>query len=181
MGSDSDSALAITARLSALPPPPRDEGAVVLVVVRPSAGARALPPRCSLTPESGITGDRWAQGEKPLLAAQVSVMRADVAKALAGSQPLELFGDNLFVDLDLSTDNLPTGTRLRIGTAVCEVTAKPHTGCVKFETRFGKAARSLTTADPFRQWRLRGMFLRILDPGEVAPGDRVSVIERPGA
>ncbi len=41
------------------------------------------------------------------------------------------------VDLDLSPDSLPPGTRLELGSAVIEVAAVPHTGCAKFATRSG--------------------------------------------
>ena len=56
-----------------------------------------------------------------------------------------LAGDQLYLDLDLSHDNLPVGTRLTIGDpavrgAVIEVTAPPHTGCAKFVERFGAEA-----------------------------------------
>jgi MOSC domain-containing protein YiiM len=39
--------------------------------------------------------------------------------------------------MDLSSVNLPPGTRLAIGTALLEVTSQPHTGCGKFVERFG--------------------------------------------
>jgi hypothetical protein len=46
-------------------------------------------------------------------------------------------GDQLFIDMDLSKENLPAGTKLSLGTAVIEATASPHTGCKKFVARFG--------------------------------------------
>ncbi len=172
----------LAAALERLPPAPADEGSVVLVVARPESGARITPGRCLLTPGEGVAGDRWAKAEKPLLAAQVSAMRADVARVVANGQPLSLFGDNLLVDLDLSADNLPEGTRLRVGTAVCRVTGKPHTGCVKFAARFGQDARDVVGAEAFRAGRPRGLFLRVEEAGEVGPGDRIAVLERgPGA
>jgi hypothetical protein len=39
---------------------------------------------------------------------------------IANRQPLGLFGDSLFLELDLSRENLPTGSRLRIGGATLE-------------------------------------------------------------
>ena len=49
-----------------------------------------------------------------------------------------LAGDNLFVDLDLSIENLPPGQRLAVGNALIEVTAVPHIGCLKFAERYGR-------------------------------------------
>jgi MOSC domain-containing protein YiiM len=168
----------IIARLRALAPLATDEGAVVLVVARPSTGERTTPEKCRLTPEGGVEGDRWASRENPSIRSQVTMMRADVARVLANGQPLSLFGDNLLVEIDLSSSNLPAGTRLRVGTALCEVTDKPHTGCSKFAARFGQAARELTTAEDFLAWRLRGLHVRVVEAGDVGPGDRVRVLAR---
>lgn len=172
---------ALAARLEALPKPPLDEGAVVLVVVRPDEGERLTPSRCRLTKEFGVVGDRWSRRESPVLDAQVSMMRADVASVLAGEKPVSLIGDNLLIDLDLSLDNLPAGTLLEVGSARCEVTPKPHTGCSKFAERFGQAARDLMGAEAFRGARLRGLFVRVVEEGEVGPGDRVRVLSREAA
>jgi hypothetical protein len=79
-------------RLAGLPPAPPEEGSIVLVVSRPDVDARITPSRCRLTPEGGVAEDRWSRKERPLLAAQVSVMRADVARVLANGQPLSLSG-----------------------------------------------------------------------------------------
>src|SRR5262249_34556225 len=135
--------------------------------------------RCCLTPDGGVERDRWSLRENPSPEAQITVMRADVAGVFAGGQPLSLFGDNLLVELDLSSANLPAGTRLRVGTVLCEVTPKPHTGCGKFSARFGEDARAITAAPDFQDWRLRGLYIRVLEPGEVGPGDPIQVLRRP--
>ena len=168
----------LLAGLRALPSIPRDGGIVVLVVSRPVSGERLVPERCPLTPEGGVEGDRWSRSSDPGRDSQVTLMRADVAGLFANGQPLSLFGDNLLVELDLSAANLPAGTRLRIGTALCEVTAKPHTGCGKFERRAGAAARAVTAAPEWIDAHLRGIHVRVLAPGDVSPGDLISVIDR---
>ena len=59
-----------------------------------------------------------------------------------------LTGDQLYVDLDLSLDNLPAGTRVAIGDeAVLEVSAKPHAGCKKFLARFGADALAFVNSE----------------------------------
>ncbi len=165
-------------RIEALPPAPRDAGRVVLVVARPEKDVRETPARAALTPDGGLAGDRWSKRLVKSIEAQVTLMRADVAAVFAGGQALSIFGDNLLVELDLSAANLPAGTRLRIGGALCEVTPKPHTGCSKFEARVGKDARALTLDDAFAAHRLRGIHVRVLLPGEVAPGDAIEVAFR---
>lgn len=169
----------LEARFRELPPPPTDEGEVVLVVVRPETNERVTPARARLTREYGVEGDRWSRRENPSSRSQITVMRADVAGLVADGQPIALCGDNLQVRLDLSTDNLPAGTRLRVGTALCEVTAKPHTGCGKFAARFGPEAREWTNSPENSAYRLRGIHLCVLEPGEVGPGDPIRVVARP--
>jgi len=170
----------LESQLLNLPPAPTDSGSVVHVVARPQVDARQLPERCRLTPEAGVEGDRWALHASRDHEAQITVMRADVARLLSGGQPLSLFGDNLLVELDLSDANLPPGTTVRVGTALCEVTPKPHTGCAKFAARFGMDALHLTAAPAYVSWRLRGLHVRVLSPGEVGPGDPIEVLSRPG-
>src|SRR5207249_3061893 len=98
---------------------------------------------------------------------------ARVAELVAeGAEDMALAGDQLYVDLDISVDNLPTGSRLAIGDAVIEVTAPPHTGCKKFVARFGEDAMRFVNSREGRAHRLRGMNARVVVPGVVRVGDR---------
>ena len=65
-----------------------------------------------------------------------------------------LAGDQLYVDLDLSEETLPAGMRLRVGEALVEVSAQPHTGCAKFAERFGREALRLVNTPVGRALRL---------------------------
>jgi MOSC domain-containing protein YiiM len=96
------------------------------------------------------------------------------------SQPLDLFGVNLFLDLDLSTRNLPAGSRLREGEAVLEVTPLAHTDCLKFRGRFGDNALRFISKKELRHRNLRGIYMRVVEAGEVVLGDMVEVISRGG-
>ena len=113
-------------------------------------------------------------GEKPDLDAQVTLMNLRVVELIAGDGvPLDTPGDNFLVDLDLAEDALPTGTRLRLGSALLEVSPAPHTGCKKFSQRFGLEA--LKWVNDHRDLRLRGMNCRVLEAGSVAVGDAVEI------
>ena len=76
-----------------------------------------------LTPEGGIDGDRWVHDSyygptdgRSDPRCQVSLMNARFLRQIAGAEDaMCLAGDNLIVDLDLSEENLPAGSRLAIG------------------------------------------------------------------
>jgi MOSC domain-containing protein YiiM len=161
-----------------LPPAPKDRGNLHLIVRRHADGTRETLRRVRITPEGGVPGDRWARKQSVNPDAQLAVMRRDVAEMIANGQPLTVFGDNLFVELDLSEKNLPAGTRLRVGATVVEVTPKPHNGCIKFKGRFGQDGLEFVQAKPTRDQNFRGIYWRVIDPGDIEVGDAVEVISR---
>jgi MOSC domain-containing protein YiiM len=102
-------------------------------------------------------------------------MNARVIGAIAPDRSAWILaGDQLFVDFDLSAANLPPGTRLRVGSAVVEVTAEPHLGCRKFSDRFGKAAVAFVNSATGKALNLRGVNTRVITNGAVARGDSIS-------
>jgi hypothetical protein len=166
---------------------PSERGVVELVVRRPAVGRREILTEGVLDVDVGLVGDTWpvrpsrrTPDRSPHPEMQLNVMNARVAALVAGPAPERwaLAGDQLYVDFDLSEANLPPGTLLAVGSAVIEVTAQPHTGCVKFAARFGRdAMRFVNTADG-RALRLRGMNARVVTGGTVRPGDVVAKTPR---
>ena len=181
-GGDPASFLALDelcARLERATPAPRDTGRVMLLVTRVAAGgAREQPPRVVLTAAAGMPGDGWLRKSPDAPEAQLAVMQHAVATLIANGQPLALFGDNLFCDLDLSAANLASGSRLRAGAVLLEVTPKAHNGCHKFHGRFGADALRFVAHPPRRHLNLRGIYLRVVEDGAVAVGDAVEVVSR---
>ena len=170
----------LEAGLRALPEPPRDWGRLILIVCRLAGGGREAPARVLLTPEDGVTGDDWTRRPPRSPEAQIAVMRHGVAELIAHGQPLTVFGDNLFVDLDISAANLPAGTRLRAGDAVVELTSLPHDGCAKFRARFGNDALRFVQAPHTRPQNLRGVYWRVVESGEAGVGSSIQVLTRAG-
>ena len=164
--------------LAALSGAPESVGRVVLIVRRREQGRREALQQSPFTPEHGVPGDAWISRGIADPAAQIAVMQADVARLIANGQPFELFGDNLFVDLNLSAANLPCGSRLRVGSVLMEVTAKPHNGCRKFRARFGADAQRFVVEPSLRHRNLRGIYFRVIEAGDVAVGDPVEVLAR---
>ena len=165
-------------RLHALPASPEDTGLVAMIVRRVDGGLRETPERARFGCETGVPRDRWGERADRKPDGQIAVMQRDVAELIANEQPLTLFGDNLFLDLDLSARNLPIGSRLRIGGAILEVTPKAHNGCHKFRARFGDDALRFVSKRELRHRNLRGVYMRVLYDGDVAVGDTVEVITR---
>jgi MOSC domain-containing protein YiiM len=166
----------LVARVRALPEPPRESARLHLIVRRHPDGVRESLDRAHLTAERGVPGDRWGRKLPVNPEAQLTVMRRDIAEVIANGQPLTTFGDNLFVDLDISAENLPVGTRAWFGNAVLEVTPKPHNGCLKFKGRFGQDALEFVQAKPTRNQNYRGIYFRVVEPGETHVGASISVI-----
>jgi len=158
--------------------PPRDAGTVDLLVARGPEGERRRPAEVVLTAQGGMPGDRWAAQDKYGPDYQLATTRSDLARLFANGQPLELHGDNLFLHLDLSSENLPTGSRLQLGEAVVEVTPVPHNGCKKWVQRFGLDPMQLNLDPAYRSLHLRGIYLRVIEDGRVRLGDPVVVVER---
>src|SRR5262245_1631871 len=104
-------------RVLALPAAPKELGSLHLIVRRRADGIRDALTSVRLTAETGVPGDRWSRKVPVNPEAQLAVMRRDIAEVIANGQPLTMFGDNLFVDLDISAENLPVGTRARFGDA----------------------------------------------------------------
>jgi hypothetical protein len=161
---------------------PRDQGALRLIVRRPAADAREVLEEGELSLEEGLVGDTWRMRGSSRSAdgrahpdMQLNVMNARAAALVAQQDDRwALAGDQLFVDLDLSGDNVPPGTRLAIGSAVIEVTDQPHTGCCKFVARFGLDAMKLVNSPVGRSLNLRGICARVVQPGTIRVGDAVS-------
>jgi MOSC domain-containing protein YiiM len=160
---------------------PSDEGSVELIVRRPAVDEREVLTEAELVAGEGLAGDTWRQrgsrrtpDGKANPAAQLTLMNARAAALIAGDMDRwPLAGDQLYVDLDLSGENLPPGSRLAIGSALVEVSEEPHTGCAKFNARFGEDALRFVNSPIGRELNLRGINTRVITSGVVRVGDAV--------
>jgi len=161
---------------------PADAGTLELIVRRPDVDEREILEAGTLNHDEGLAGDTWnIRGSRrtedgsshPDM--QLNVMNARAIELLAGPRDRwALAGDQLYLDLDISEQNLPAGTRLQIGDAVIEVTAQPHTGCKKFAARFGADALRFVNSETGKALRLRGLNARVVVPGTIRRGDTVT-------
>lgn len=160
---------------------PQDGGKLEMIVRRPQTDAREQLQEARLDLQEGLVGDNWrsrGSSRTPDGAAhpgmQLNIMNARTIALVAQTRARwQLAGDQLYVDLDLSVDNLPPGARLGIGSAIVEVTAIPHAGCKKFMGRFGLDALKFVNSPVGKQLRLRGLNARVVQPGIIRLGDTV--------
>ena len=163
---------------------PSDEGELRLIVRRPGVDEREAVEEGVLDVDTGLVGDNWStrgdpysEDGQPNVAAQLTLMNSRVVELIAGSvDRWPLAGDQLYVDFDLSKTNLPAGTRVSIGEAVVEISAKPHTGCGKFVRRYGLDAQRWVNSEIGTMNRLRGVNTRVVQPGAIRVGDRITKV-----
>jgi hypothetical protein len=169
----------LNAGLAHIEASPKDHGVLRLIVRRPRVGAREILGEAQLDPAVGLVGDTWhmrssprRKGRLPRPDTQINIMNARAIALVAQSEDRwALAGDQLYVDLDLSDENLPAGRHLALGTAIIEVTAEPHTGCRKFTARFGADATRFVNSKEGRRLHLRGINAKVVQPGIIRVGD----------
>lgn len=163
---------------------PKDAGVINMIVRRPDVEKREVIFEARLDLVDGLVGDNWkVRGSTSTVDGsahpdmQINIMNSRVIALLAQEpERWQLAGDQLYIDLDLSEKNLPAGTQLALGTAVIEVTAKPHTGCKKFAARFGQDAIKFVNSPLGKELHLRGRNARIIQSGTIRVGDVVKKI-----
>ena len=116
---------ALNAGLEKIRQSPRAQGALELIARRPRTETREVLEEGELDPAEGLVGDNWKQRVSSQTAdgparpdTQLTLANARVMALVAQEKRRwPLAGDQLYVDLDLSVDNLPPGTRLSVGEA----------------------------------------------------------------
>ncbi len=163
---------------------PKDGGVLQLIVRRPAVEEREIIQEGQLDVTEGLVGDNWrSRGSSstddgsahPEM--QINLMNARAAQLVAqDKERWHLAGDQLYVDFDLSDDNVPPGTRLAIGEAILEVTAVPHNGCKKFVARFGLDAMKFVNSPVGKELHLRGINAKVVQNGAIRVGDSVKKV-----
>ena len=154
---------------------PKDLGVVEMIVRRPEVDQREVLEEGELDITEGLVGDNWRVRGSAMTPdgyahpeMQVNIMNSRVIALVATAKDRwALAGDQLYLDLDLSKENLPPGTRLEVGTAVIEVSSVPHLGCKKFVARFGLEAMKFVNSGLGKRLNLRGINAKVVKSGVV--------------
>jgi hypothetical protein len=155
---------------------PKDDGVLKLIVRRASENEREVIETGQLDIKEGLVGDNWFTDDKNI-EAQIAVMNSRTIKLLAQDENRwQLAGDQLYIDFDLTDENLPAGTQLQIGSAIVEVTPKPHNGCIKFVERFGLDAMKFVNSSIGKHLHMRGIYAKVVQSGLIRTGDTVKKI-----
>lgn len=163
---------------------PRDKGVLHLIVCRPKVNEREVLEEGELDLVEGLVGDNWRtrgtwrkKGGLGNPEMQLNIMNSRAIALIAQERERwKWAGDQLYVDLDLSDENLPPQTRLQIGSAIIEVTAVPHLGCKKFVSRFGLDAMKFVNSEVGKKLHLRGINAKVVKPGKIRTGDLVEKV-----
>lgn len=160
---------------------PLDGGTLEMIVRRPDVGEREILETGELDLKIGLVGDNWStrgssrtvdRSSHPDM--QLNLMNVRVTALLAQDKSRwQLVGDQLLVDLNLSDENLPAGTRLAIGDAIIEVTDQPHNGCKKFAQRFGVEAVKFVNSPIGKALHMRGINAKVVQAGAIRQGDTI--------
>lgn len=169
----------LEAALDHLREAPKDNGVVQLIVRRPRTDDREVIDQAEVDPAKGLIGDSWCfrpssrtPDRSPHPEMQINIMNSRVTGLVAQEKDRwPLAGDQLYIDMDLSKENLPGGTQLAIGTAVLEVSPLPHTGCHKFVDRFGVDAMKFVNSTVGKELCLRGINARVIKGGVIRVGE----------
>ena len=120
-----------------------------------------------LEPHLGIPGDAHAGDWHRM----VSLLSAESVARLQEKIPFPLlpgaFAENVLVE-GIEVSRLPVGTKLRLGSALCEVTQigkECHADCA-IRRQAGDCVMPR-----------EGIFVRVLEAGEVRPGDSMAVLD----
>ena len=168
----------LEAALDHLREAPKDEGVLHLIVCRPDVEQRNVLHEAELDPLKGLIGDNWnvrpsskTPDGSPHPEMQINIMNVRVTALVAqDKERWPLAGDQLYLDMDLSKENLPAGSRIQLGSAVLEVSPLPHTGCHKFVSRFGVEAMKFVNSTVGKELCLRGINAKVVQAGVVKVG-----------
>ena len=160
---------------------PKDNGVVETLCYRPDFGKRIFPNDITVIPNQGVVGDRWK--EKSWLTLENGEPDPRNQICILGKRVLDCVwvdrdntphpGDTIITDMDFSEANLPTGSLLKVGETILEVSDYFNNACGKWHQRYGQAAYDWINISENIPMRLRGVLCKVIQGGKIVLGDRL--------
>jgi hypothetical protein len=171
----------IEAGLAHITDAPNNVGTLDLIVRRPQTDQREVLDAGELDLTVGLVGDNWIDRTSSRMpdgkahpGMQLNIINSRLIAHICPDGSLRKWaGDQLHIDFNLSSENLPPWTKIQIGEAVIEITDQPHTGCSKFVQRFGRDAMRFVNSGVGKANGLRGLCARVVEAGTIRRGDQV--------
>lgn len=159
----------------------KDNAPIKSLCFRTGYSERSFPERIQVSVERGIEGERWLRDPwlkradgTPDPRIQISILPLRVMDLCWRDRENTVHpGDTMVADLDMTEANMPTGTRLQIGSAVVEVSDTFNTACAKWKARYGGDSLAWINHRPYRPLRLRGVLCRVVVDGEICATDSI--------
>jgi len=160
---------------------PKTDAPISLLCIRSDYNQRHYPDRISMTRAGGVAGD--FEMSQPWLELADGIADPRIQVSILPKRVLDLVwldrekqahpGDTIIADLDMSHDNLPAGSLIRVGTAVLCVSDIWNEGCVKWKVRYGRDAYKWASNPAHEVHRLRGVLCSIEQDGEATLSDTI--------
>ncbi len=157
---------------------PKDNAPILHLCYRPDVSERCFTDELQLSCDKGVIGDRWLKevnnggkysGDKRV---HVCILPKRILELVWREDDDTIYtGDNMIVDMDLSYQNIPIGSHIKIGTALLKVSDVYNGGCKKWMARYGEESFRWFNRTDNRTKRLRGMLCEIITDGVVKKGD----------
>lgn len=157
-----------------------NRGYIRLLVQRPGPYMRQIVREAKFSVDGGMEGSGWVEKKDGGKSDQICVMSVDAIRAITKCEDENIWaaaGDQIFMDFDLTKDNLQPGDRIIVGDAedgvILEVTERSHNGCSKFSKRYGIDALKIVNCPEGKAQRLRGIYFKVIRDGIISQGDGI--------
>ena len=153
---------------------PNYQGRIELIVCLGLNGHKQEVRYCEVDKEDGLRGDNLELGPTCDTSGYISLLNSRVMALFDDDRKRWKNTDNqFFVDLDLSSENVPAGTRLQMGTSIIEILHPQRLSEHMVYRNFGSeaAARVSTSLGEAFSW---GVYARVVRSGRISVGDAIA-------
>ncbi|WP_372365199.1 hypothetical protein [Candidatus Uabimicrobium sp. HlEnr_7] len=147
---------------------PKKEGILELIARQSVIKKWEILQEAKLDQDEGLVGDIWKTSDKSQPDTQLTIVNCRLMTLIEPDKSRwPLSESQLYIDMDLSRENLPPGTQLALGTAIIEITSVPHNKYENFAEQFGQEALKFVNSSIGMQLNLSGIHAKVVNIGTV--------------